>query len=549
MNRSIPTSFSTRRTAASVLRREEGSALIAVVLVAMIIGALASLALATGRQSEWSSTSDRNHEQSLGAAEAGLHEVITRISAEIAGLDTTSPNFWAIAPGSGMPCSPSNGKAATTCTTAKTDAQYSGTTPQGKYWYWVTRCSRSTIACPGAPNAQGFIVDVQSATGGRVFGRGRHIQGTLAPPFRFARNAKYALFSYTSITIQNNDQVLNGDVFANTNILINNSNQDPTLKGSITSATGWIELDSGVHVTGNVWSGGYNSNVSPAWAMNLGGGAVIDGWAMASVTAPTDPTTCGAEIPSNYNVSMSSGSVIKGDLTTLGSKTGSGSVQGTIHQACSAASPAKPLPEYKPDPKFFDASTYHEFSSVAAFQGWMYCNGGLTDLHGTFIVTESAPAQTGNGVHCGNESSYHRIDLTSAVLTGPLTIVTNAPIYTGDLNDKNVGSDSVLVLVSHYQPPTSTSCSTVDDTSECAIHIKNGFALNPDGTCKTATLAYADKGPVAVKNGSTLCGSIVSNGILVKNGQTVTYDDRVDNIVGFGPNAYDVVRWEELAAK
>jgi hypothetical protein len=556
--------FRTPRTTASVPRGDEGSALITVVLVSMVVGALAALALASGRQSESSSASDRNHEQSLGGAEAGLNQVVARISGQaVTSPGQGVPNYWVMAPGATLPSSCTAGGqcaaalADTTATTGYNAGSFSGTTPQGKYWYWVTRCGRSltpALPCPGAALAQGFIVDIQAATGVNILKRGRHVQVTLTPPARFPNNASYALFSNTSIVVQNNDQVLDGDVWANDNVLVSNSNADPTLRGSLTSLKGWIELDQGVHVTGNAWSGGYNTSGSSPWAVNLGGGAIVDGWVKASVYNPTDPTTCGNETRSNYNVVMSSGSSIGSGLTTLGTPTGAGTVHDPHNYGvCSSSSPPQPFPTFNQN----DLSLSHPpFDSVAAFQGWMYCEGGLGNLQGTFIVNESEPGQTGNGTNCNNndEASYHRIDLTGATLTGPLTIVSNAPIYTGSLDDSQVPCpqlpcNSVLTLVSHYQPATSTSCSTVDDNSECAVHIKNSFTLNANGTCKTATLVYADLGPVAIKNGGNFCGSVESDGILVKNGQTVTYDARVDRILGFGDSAYAVTRWQELAAK
>jgi hypothetical protein len=521
----------------------------------MLVGVLASLALASGRQSEWSSTSDRNHEQSLGVTEAGLNQVVGRIGAQAATPPASGPNYWAMAAGTSLPssCPPASGRPAVTCSAAQTDSNYSASTPQGKYWYWVNRCGPGltpALPCPGDVLAQGFIVDVQGTTGVNVLKRGRHIQATLTPPARFSGDTAYALFSNTTIVVQDNDQVRAGNIFANESILLSNSNTRPTLQGSVTSATGWVELGSGVQVTGSVWSGGYNATASPPWAINLGGGAEIDGWAMASVSNPTDPTTCGNEVPANYNVPMANASVIKGDLTTLGTNTGPGVVQGQVHHTCTAATPRKDLPPFNPA----DYGTPTTFNSVAAFQGWMYCNGGLTNLQGTFVVNESAPAQTGNGTNCGNETSYHRIDLTGALLKGPLTIITNAPIYTGSLDDSQVPCpqtpcNSTLVLVSHYAPPASNTCSTTSDTSECAIHLKNNFSLNAAGTCKTATLAYADLGAVAIKNGGTLCGSVVSDSILVKNGETVTYDLRIDHILGFGLSAYAITRWEELPAR
>jgi len=507
--------------------REEGNILITTVIVAMVIGMLASLALTTGRKADWQSSSDRNHEQSLGVAEAGIQQVIGRISAEASGRDTTEPNFWSLSPGQ---TSPSVCTAGNPCAAAQADPRYTFSTPQGTYWYWVTRTEN------------GFKIDAQSRSGGAHLGRGRHIQVTLAPPERFPGGKAYALFSHTSIVIQNNDQVLDGDVFANDNISISQSNHntanDPTLRGGLTAARGWIALDSNVYITGNVWSGG--PNYDQHWAIQLGGNSTIGGWAKASATDP--PASCAQ---SDYNVPMANGARVLGSLTTLGEPTGAGTVGGSIYRnTCTSAAPAQALNDYLAYTQCgqcYDQSSYYEFSSVAAFQSWLQSH--INDFHGTFIVT--APTSG-----AGMPTQTNRIDLTGAHMTGKVTIVTNAPVYTGNLDDSYVPSnikDNTFVVISHYAPPVSTSCDTEHDTSECAVHIKNNFALDASGVCKTATLVYADNGPVAIKNGQTMCGSVISNGIVVKNGQTLTYDSRISRIVGFGPSTYEVSRWQELA--
>jgi hypothetical protein len=540
--------------AAERLRDERGSALIAVILISMIIGALTSLALATGRQAEWSSASDRNRDQTLGVGEAGLNQVIGRVTAQAVTPPSSGPNFWAMTPGSALPtsCGPSSGAAAPSCTAAQTDANYSGTTPQGTYWFWVTRCAPGlspAVPCPGASSTSGFVVDIESTTGGPTLGRKRHIEAVLSPPATFGNNANYALFSYTSIVLQSNDQVLKGDIFANTNISIQNSNAAPAVQGNITSATGYVALSNNVQAIGNVWSGGYYSGSGGPYSVSVAPGAVVNGTVMASATNSGD---C-ASLP-NHNYDVSSTGSITGTITTLGSLSGTNSANpapSVVSGTCTAAAPAQPMPTFTFNPLNYDQSTYHYFpasppcgngTGVSGFQNWLAANGN--QLQGTFKIDSCSPSQT------------NRIDLSSATLAGSTTIVTNAPIYTDALNDAQLTNGAVLVLVSHYQPPANTSCSTTSNTSECAIHITNGFSLNSDGTCKTATLVYADLGPVAIKNGSNgqnstgnLCGSVISNGILVKNQETVTYDGRVHNVVGFGPTTYGITRWQELPAR
>jgi Tfp pilus assembly protein PilX len=537
------------------LRGEDGNVLVTTVMVSMVVGMLASLALITGTQADRSSSSDRNHEQALGVAEAGINQVISRISAQASGTNTSNPNFWAMPRGVTCP-SPQcpTPTAATcsqggTCAEAENNAAYWATAPQGKFWYWVTRTST------------GFVVDAESTSGATQLGRGRHVQVTLEPPLRFDGGHVYALFSYTSIVIQNNDQVLDGDIFANDNIDISQSNHtgnnclpdptadacDPTLRGSLTAARGWVRLGGGVYVTGNAWSGG--PNYAEHWAMDLAGGATVAGWARASSTDV--PSPCGTV--NDFDVNMASSARILGNLTTLGVKKGTGTIGSYTHQ-CTASFPAQPLPTFSFNRVNYGPGVYAvntcpanrngacEFSSVASFQSWLSQSSNSSNLKGAFLINEASPSQT------------NRVDLSGATLTDSLTVVTNAPIYTGTLDDASLPSTSAttLVLVSHYRPPVSTACDTEHDNSDCAVHIKNSFSLNTDLSCKTATLVYADLGPVAVKNGSSggtgslMCGSVLANGILVKNNETVTYDDRISRVVGFGPSTYAITNWKEL---
>lgn len=147
-------------------------------------------------------------------------------------------------------------------------------------------------------------------------------------------------------------------------------------------------------------------------------------------------------------------------------------------------------------------------------------------------------------------------------MTGPVTIITEAPppagpndagygiaVSTENISDANVVGDSIFVVVSHYKPPAGSVCSTEGADSDCAVQIKNNFATDASGACKTASLIYADNGPVAIKNSGKTCGSVISNGVQVKNGLTLQYDQRIDRVIGFGPTAYDIARWEELAAR
>jgi hypothetical protein len=450
-------------------------ALIAVVLVSMLMMALLAVTLSHETHADSSSARGRNFDIALGVAEAGVSEGVAKIEAS---AGTYSGNF-------------------------------SGQTPQGTYTVTVTKQ-------PGR-----YILDARGTVGGSNLGRRRRVRVTMEPPASFS----YALFSNTSIDLKNLDDVT-GDVWANDSVKVDDNND---VDGSVTAARSWVELAQNSRVRKDVWSGGFNS--SGHWAIKLANGAQIDGNAKASVSAPNDPTTCGGEASSDYEIPLGPGAEIGGDLTSWGVTSGSGLVHGTYRpNTCTEAAIPKPLPSFAYNANNYDAGTLHDFSSVSAFQAWISSGGRLADLHGTFYVHDPGPAQS------------NRIDLTGAVVTGDTTIVTNAPVFTGSATDSG-STQKLFVVASSYQPPAGSSCDVNHDASECAVHLKNQF----QPSCRTAVLVYANRGPVAVKNNAEQCGAVYADSILVKNDQTLSFDARIQRVVGFGPTTFEVRRWEELA--
>jgi hypothetical protein len=461
--------------------------MVTVVIVAMLIGSLTSLAMTTGHQANTSSTKDRNSEQALDVSEAGVHQAISKID-ELTQTQSFVNSF-----------------------------SFTGSTSEGNYEVDVTRKADD-----------GFIIESIGNVGGSSLERKRKLKVTFAPPELFPGEL-LALFSSTSIELKNND-ILAGDIWANDSVLIR---QGVNHNGSVTAAQSWFQIEANGRVGGNVWSGGFNA--AGTWAIDMGQHSVIEGWAKASVTAPADPETCDGETHNNYDVVMSNSASIGKDLTTLGERLGGGTVGGTISlHTCTAAPAPRVMQPFSFYAGNYDQGTLHPPAddpdgwTVAEFQSWLSGQGG--NIQGTFHVNDPAPSQ-------GN-----RIVLTGANLTGNTTIITNAPVFTNGIEDDGVSDEARFVVVSHYQPPTSTGCDVNHDGSECAIHAKNNF--DPD--CRTAVLLYADKGPVAVKNNNDMCGSVVSDGILIKNNQTLNVDPRVQRVVGFGPTTWEIARWEEI---
>jgi len=202
---------------------------------------------------------------------------------------------------------------------------------------------------------------------------------------------------------------------------------------------------------------------------------------------------------------------------------------------CTAAPAAIIMPVFTYSASNYDASTLHQFgtpttssaTAVSDFQS--YLSSHSNQLAGTFYINQSSPV---------NQNTL--VDLTNAVVTGDLTIITNTPIFTNGTTDQT--TNAVAVLISTYKPPTGTSCDLNQDKSECAVHLKNNFAVSGN----TAVLVYAPFGPVAVKNNAIQYGAIYSDSIQIKNNQSLTYDSRIERTVGFGDSTLEVTRWLEV---
>ena len=186
----------------------------------------------------------------------------------------------------------------------------------------------------------------------------------------------------------------------------------------------------------------------------------------------------------------------------------------------------------------YDATTLHQFgtpdlasaTAVSEFQAYVDAQPDKR-ISGTFFVNQADPV-----------NQDVRVDLSDVVITGDTTIVTNTPIFTNGTTDDT--ADAVVVLVSTYQPPVGTSCDVNQDNSECAAHIKNNFATSGN----TAVLVYTPYGATAVKNNAIQYGAVYADSIQIKNNQSLTYDARVERVVGVGNVTLEITNWQEVNA-
>jgi hypothetical protein len=338
----------------------------------------------------------------------------------------------------------------------------------------------------------------------------RSVRVIYGPP----RSFRYALFSLTDVDTKNNDLVI-GDVWANGNVTVQ---QNDEIRGSATAATGGAYLDNGSKVTGDVWTGGAGSG---GVAIDVGTNAEIGGKAKASSTAPD----C-SDDPGHLSYRVNVIGSISGTVTTWGTKTGGGSTGALTTNVCTNAAPTKTIPTFT-----YNAANYspapQEFASAAAFNAYLDA-GNRSNLSGTFLVSADG---TGTA-----------LDLTGVEIAADTTIIAMGnPIDANGVGAAN-DDDKLFVLVSYYQPPAGSACTdNGGNPQDCAIGLKNNFI--PDDN--TATLLYAPNGPVAFKNNADFLGAVYANDIVLKNNQTTVYDERVDQIIGFGPVTLEQESWVE----
>jgi hypothetical protein len=446
---------------------ERGVAMITAVILIMVMAGLAALVVTNGSSAERASGRGRNWTQALHVAESGVQQAVATMQST----------------GGAVP------------------APISGTSSEGRYDTVVTYLGRNRyrIDSTGSVGARGGLETA------------RTVRVTYGPPKSF----RYALFSLTDVNTKNNDLVV-GDVWANGGVTVD---QNDTVEGSVTAATGPVFLDNHSHVTGAVWSGGFDNTDH---AIDVSTGARIDGTVKASSSAPN----C-SDDPGNTHYNVNVVGSIGGSVVTWGNKTGGGSTGTLSTHVCTNAAATKPMPTFNYAAANYDP-TPKEYASPAAFT--TYLNAGhRASLSGTHRID-------GGG-------SSEPIDLTGVNITGDTTIIaTQAPIDANGVGSANT-TDKLLVLVSYYAPPPGSACTdNGGNPQDCAIGLKNNF----QPTSNTATLLYAPNGPVAFKNNADFVGAVYANDIVLKNNQQTVYDPRVDQIVGFGPVTLQQESWVEL---
>lgn len=328
---------------------------------------------------------------------------------------------------------------------------------------------------------------------------------------------KYALYSASTMELKNvNNNCVRGDAFANEAIAVNNN---ACIEGSIISATGSVEFDNNGDVKkkadgtgGDVYAGGLGTTGSADWGISSANGVNIAGSAFAQ------QVTCPTASPGKYKIV--GGGTIQGNA--YAGSTISPTVNGTKTTGiCQLSRPTEPLPTFQ----------------VSQIQ----------NLYGVPVTVYTTVASF-LSANPGNLSGYHYVkdpDLTKVIdLTGR-TVTNTFVLITDNLIDFNLNFSVNMTVNAPEKFVDIISLNPSTDPNAPAINIKNGFDVL--GTPKPPVLLYST-GLIEVKNSAISNGAVYGNRVNIKNNLDMTYDPRVERVLGFGPSRYQRLNWKEVPA-
>jgi Tfp pilus assembly protein PilX len=480
-------------------RDEQGMALITVIMLSMIATLFVTTTMYVAFHDQTSSAHNRSWGQALHVAESGVHQAVAYLQSSSGVVPSTTQT---------------------------------GTTAEGTYQYRIVAQARNRyqIDAVGTVGSSGSL---QAS---------RRLRVTMAPPLSF----KYALFSNSDVTTKNNNNVC-GDVYATTYVQVYNGDavrastsstcpSGGTIgSGNVTAATGYIAMDNNSVVEGTAWSGGYDSSGN-----GISNSGSIGGDAKASSSTP-DCNDDGIN-GSDHLLYKITGGTVAGNATAQGAITST--VAGTKTQnTCTQASESQLIPTFQFNTANYPAATLHTYTFPADYATFnSYIAANKNSLSGTFYIQ-------------GGGSSYP-VDLGGVTVTGDLTVYAAAlngngaasPIdASGGIGASGTG-DKLVVLASEYSAPASGCATNGGNPGDCAIGIKNNFSPSSStlsGGDNTAVLLYAPNGPIAFKNNADFQGAVYANNIQVKNNMNITYDPRLESIVGFGYTTLQITDWRE----
>lgn len=442
------------------LRREDGFAVMTAMVLSTVMMIMTVGMLATGLHLTNASVRDRNWNAALAVAEAGVDRAVYEL--------TKSGSYAGTA---GTPISVPGG-----------EVEIVTEFPAAGYVNVI---------------AQGYVPN-KTATNMVT----RRIKVAFAPSNVF----QYALFSETGLYVKNN-AVVNGDVFANEGVELDN---DSVVYGDVISATEGVSFDNNAEVRedangegGNVYSGG------PA-------GIVMSNNAIVEHGAYAQSTSCSGS-PDSGEYGITANGTVQGDAVAWGSI--SGTVIGTrTPNSCQLASTNESLPQFT-----WDASLYtgeSTYSSILLFETWATLHSAsMTGVHYVWVDSCSSDPSGTNS----------EIDLGGATITDDFTLITNCRVDFNNNVSVTAASDAMVAII--------VLNSSADPV---ALEFKNNFTVTNDA----AVLLYTS-GLIEFKNNAEENGTVYAGAISIKNNLEVTYDERVERTLGFGDVKYDRQSWIE----
>ncbi len=475
-------------------RQDDGFALVTVMAMLAVLALLLVVALSAGNAAFTSSEKGARWTKTLAVAEAGANDAITQIAQDrsvIPACEIESANVCRVAGG-----------------------EYQ--------WRKIPESGGRIVV-----QAVGYYPTLDAAEVSRT------IQVLLEPEATF----RYALFSASTMEIKN-DSIVNGDVYSRQAVLVNNN---AVICGSIFNTEGGVTIGVNAQVVkangdcsgkdGRVWAGG---TISMA-------GAYVEGDATASapssIACPPTPST-------DYAVL---GGTVGGTATACGQVTASASSM--VANTWTDPPAARSLPEYTFDAANYPGASCFAVSSSPCSQSptnWsptavsrFNSTVSKANMQGTYVIWQSNPGPT------------TKVSLDGLSLSGDLTIVTNAPIDMGNTTAVNSTVPATLVIVSLYIPPDGTVCA--DNKPEyCSIYAQNTVTIDDgdpaDPEDGIALMLYTP-GKMSFKNtggqNSNGEGALYAGAMDIKNGFDVTYNGRIERVLGFGVGMQQTL-WQEI---
>lgn len=360
-----------------------------------------------------------------------------------------------------------------------------------------------------------FEVKVQTKGSGKVVDALGYVPSKNAPnvikrrltvEYQPEPSFRYALFSNSSLFINSGNGVVKGDVFGNQDVVIDNTSE---VVGSVVSATGKVSLDQNAKVRksggtgGDVTSGGYDTSTKNAVDMALN--SVVEGdvrikvasGACASSTALTGATSGLYKLANNGSIGgtvrMPDGATATPPILPAAKRVAT----------CAVTEGAKALPTYT-----FDPSNYPGLQTKTA----TWFNGGGPALSGAYYITDDG-------------AGY--IDLSKRQVGGTLTLISEPKIIqsnSGPAFFPSSGLGSAIVQI--------IALNTSTDPASPSFQVQNQFNV-PTGPDAPAVLVYS-RGFCDFKNTTIDNGAVYCNGMNIKNGLEITYDPRIERLLGFG---------------